>query len=291
MKQIKACRKKPVDHPCVIGAEVQPRFAVWGDSHGLAMLPALDRLGEQQGFAVQAYVDYACPPFPGLRFVAAGIQKGCAAKNAAVLARMESSPDIGTVILITRGAFYLKGESPTVADRRGGNAGIVGTAGERLEGVALASTWEKELDVTVNRLLAAGKRVVLVYPLPDFAYNVTAAFGRMLATGRDPSSLHLSTASFHARQDSIFAILDRAGSSPRILRVYPHARLCDAVRCLAFADGKALFKDDDHLSAYGASYVLPEFEAVFAGGGAPVMTEGSPEVTSALPVDRVSARR
>jgi hypothetical protein len=143
----------------------------------------------------------------------------------------------------------------------------------------------------VDRLWAAGKTVVLVYPIPDFDYDVSAALGRMLATGRDPSSLQLPLASFHERQDSIFAILDRAGESPRILRVYPHKRLCDEVHCLAFADGKALFKDNDHLSANGASYVLPAFDAVFAGRDAPSIAKASPEITSALPVNRVSAQQ
>jgi hypothetical protein len=133
----------------------------------------------------------------------------------------------------------------------------------------------------VNRLLAAGKTVVLVYPVPEIGYYVPASLSRMLATGRDPLSLNLPLADFRARQDSILPILDRAGTSPRIVRVYPHKRLCNEDRCLVYANGKALYRDADHLSVAGSEFVLPVFEPIFAGAGKPALTA---DFTSALAV-------
>jgi len=143
------------------------------------------------------------------------------------------------------------------------------------------------IDFTVNRLLAAGKTVVLVYPVPEIGYYVPGSLSRMLATGRDPLSLNLPLAAFQARQDSILPILDRAGTSPRIVRVYPHKRLCNEDRCLVYANGKALYRDADHLSAAGSEFVLPVFEPIFADHNPPT---ASAEVTSALAVRNGSAQ-
>ena len=132
----------------------------------------------------------------------------------------------------------------------------------------------------LNRLLAAGKTVVLVYPVPEIGYYVPGSLSRFLATGRDPALLNLPFASFQERQDIIFPILDRVGVSSRILRVYPHKKLCNEDRCLVYANGKSLYKDDDHLSRAGAEFVLSEFEPVFADRGPPAV---SADITSALP--------
>ena len=166
--------------------------------------------------------------------------------------RWNSAHDIGTVILISRPAAYVKGSNTgerheTYLER----SSIFGPNGEELDETARTALWERQLDFTVNRLLAAGKTVVLVYPVPEIGYYVPGSLSRMLATGRDPLSLNLPLAAFQARQDSILPILDRAGTSPRIVRVYPHKRLCNEDRCLVYANGKALYRDDDHLSAAG----------------------------------------
>ena len=46
-------------------------------------------------------------------------------------------------------------------------------------------------------------------------------------------------------------------------------KLCREGRCLIYANGKALYKDDDHLSRAGTEFVLSEFEPIFADHGLP----------------------
>ena len=63
------------------------------------------------------------------------------------------------------------------------------------------------------------------------------------------------------------------------MRVYPHKKLCDDKSCLIYANGKALYNDDDHLSSAGAEFVLSEFEPIFAGHG---LLAASADTNSAL---------
>jgi hypothetical protein len=128
------------------------------------------------------------------------------------------------------------------------------------------------LGVTVSRLLAAGKTVVLVYPVPEIGFVVPPAVGRLIARGGDPQSLNLPLASFMQRQDVVLSALDHAGTSQRIFRVYPHKRLCNATECLVFAGGRSLYRDDDHLSSAGVDLVLPEFGSILEAGGGSVET-------------------
>ena len=132
---------------------------------------------------------------------------------------------------------------------------------------------------TVDGLLALGKIVVIVYPVPELAFEAPAGISRFLVTGRDPASLNLPIASFRKRQDIMLPILDHMGTSPNIIRVYPHERLCDTKSCQVYAKGKALYRDDNHLSQAGAEWVLPAYDAVFASRDTPAMPKVSSEIT------------
>lgn len=137
--------------------------------------------------------------------------------------------------------------------------------------------FERQLNLTVRRLAAAGKRVILVYPVPGF--SVPPTLSRLVVMGRDPASFNLPRTDFDGREKIVFCILDRVDPSPQLVRIWPHKRLCDSVRCLIVADGKALYRDEDHLSRAGADLLTPEFEPIFACGDLPA---ASAEVTSAL---------
>ena len=157
--------------------------------------------------------------------------------------------------------------------------GIVGESGEALDLPTRRAVFERQLNLTVRRLIAAGKRVILVYPVPEIGFSVPPTLSRLVVMGRDPASFNLPRTDFDAREKIVFSILDRVDPSPQLVRIWPHKRLCDSVRCLIVADGKALYRDEDHLSRAGANLLMPEFEPIFAGRDLPA---ASAEVTSAL---------
>jgi hypothetical protein len=153
---------------------------------------------------------------------------------------LESSREIDTVILVSHYSHYVTGSS----------AGVFG----------------RQLSLTVDQLQAAGKTVVIVYPVPDFAVPVTRALGMLIATGRDPASLSVPRVSFDKRQELVFSVLDKLESSKQLVRIWPHKRLCNSERCLAFANGRTLYSDEEHLSLAGANFIIPEFEPIFNKG-------------------------
>ena len=276
-----SCALARPDNPCVAGARVEPSYAIWGDSHAIAMVPALAELAGRHGELIKVFVANGCPSVFGVH--RDGRYAGCYARNNDVMRALEQSRDIKSVILMSRYAQYIKGKL-----RPMGPYGTGLIVGEALDPPTRKAVFERQLNLTVRRLLAAGKRVILVYPVPEIGFSVPRTLSRLVAMGRDPASFNLPRTDFDASETTVLSILDRVDGSPRLVRIWPHERLCDSVRCLILADGRALYRDDNHLSRAGANLVLPEFEPIFADRTPPT---ASAEVTSALAVSVGSPRQ
>jgi hypothetical protein len=177
--------------------------------------------------------------------------------------KLASSPDIRTVILIARYALYIEGHS------EGDTIGApdlfeTDNSGKELDLEGRRTLFERQFNATIDRLIAAGKRVVLVYPVPEAGFDVSSAVVRLLIEHRDPGRLASSFSSYDHRQSMIFAMLDRMGQRSEVLRVYPHKRLCDTRCCIVYAGGLPLYSDNNHLSEAGAHFAQPELERIFA---------------------------
>mgnify|MGYP003694215917 CR=1 FL=1 len=61
-----------------------------------------------------------------------------------------------------------------------------------------------------------------------------------------------------------------------LMRFISHKKLCNEDRCLVYANGKALYKDNDHLR--GGCGIRAGIEPVFAGRGLPVLADITPGV-------------
>jgi peptidoglycan/LPS O-acetylase OafA/YrhL len=238
---VKACKGRLPDNPCVLGAPVRSRYAIWGDSLALFTLPAIADLVEQHGESIKGFVAAGCPALVDLDSDGGQWASRCLSRNARTIELLEKSREVQTVILMSFYSAHVNG--------------------------ARIAWFERQLDLTVDRLLAAGKTVVLVYPMPDFSFSVPTAVGRVLARGGDAASLDLPLAKFEEREGNVLPGFNKAGnSSGHIVRIFPHKRLCDAVRCLVYANGQVLYRDNCHLSRAGANLILPDFAPIFALG-------------------------
>jgi hypothetical protein len=109
----------------------------------------------------------------------------------------------------------------------------------------------------VRRLLQAGKRVIIVYPVPEVGYDVPSTAARLLAQGHDLSTFSMPEHLYRERQQIAFGILNRLGRHVGLIRIYPTQALCPQDRCVAMMDGKPLYFDSHHLSIPGAKTLVP----------------------------------
>ena len=114
---------------------------------------------------------------------------------------------------------------------------------------------------TVRRFLDAGKKVLLVYPVPEMGWDVPtylakrAVFGGQTLSKSDGSIRH---ALYQKRNAEIIETLDAIGNHAKLVRIRPDALFCDGEvkgRCVAHVDGKPLYFDDDHVSHFGAERI------------------------------------
>jgi hypothetical protein len=107
---------------------------------------------------------------------------------------------------------------------------------------------------TVEILQAAGARVLVLGQVPEVEFNVPAAVVRKL---RGLSSLPtVEVADFQRRQHRVLDGLGRLEALGVATVIYPHRMLCGAQTCAIVEGDRPLYRDDDHLSALGATRVI-----------------------------------
>jgi len=250
---------------CVFGAEsMPPRTVVWGDSHANAMIEGIGSVAAEHGQSVQLLVYAGCPPVIGLRQLGAGPDHRCPEYAAAVMDYLTHEPRLRDVVLLWRQSVYVHGFDLELGPAEGGRSPLVTrVGGGMLDPELRKQVYAAQIVETVQALLAAGKHLTLVYPIPETGYPIPSTLARLAARGRDPASFTRPFDFYRQRHEFVFDVLDGLGSD-RISRVYPHERLCDDTACITWREGAPLYNDDDHVSQPGARYLAELLEPLFA---------------------------
>lgn len=135
--------------------------------------------------------------------------------------------------------------------------------------VMLARNWGGEESVTevftlIRRLLAAGKTVVLILPLPNPGFDVPERWIReQFKAGKAVNDLRIPATPQLLQQEVRNAISLQAkefASNPKLLTLDLTPNICDANYCYLVRDGQVNFRDTLHISNVNAS----QYEDVFS---------------------------
>jgi hypothetical protein len=215
-----------------LGVAGSPEIFVWGDSHAMAMLPAVNDACHELGLSAAAATRHGLSPTIGwARANVRATKRQDMDYNQAVfdhILRQAKEGRLKTVILIARWSIFL--ELPEEA-----------------------GDFESSLRTTVQSLVANRLRVILMKEVPCFPYDVPrklaiqALFGRTDELFITPED-HLSS---NRHQTEIFERIHN--SHPEIILIDPlRAQIDSKGRIPAAEEGRALYKDADHLSSYGS---------------------------------------
>ena len=245
------------------GAPARPTFLLWGDSHAEMLRDALGQAATRAGRAGLFAGRPGCPPLAGVS-VEGPDGKPCRLFDEAVL-RLASRADIDTVVLAAHWSLYATGER--VGRETGPGSHILGAPTDRWSSGASETAFRRGLEAAVGALAAAGKRVVVVGPVPEVGLDVPAVLAQAAWRGRRVD-IGPSPAAFAARNRVVLSVLAdlEARGLARIVR--PDAVLCDAARCRVEGGGRALYADDNHLSLHGAALVGPLLDGALASPAA-----------------------
>jgi hypothetical protein len=242
---------------CRIGSTdaKSPSFILWGDSHADALLPAVEAVAMQHGRAGLFAGTNSCAPLLGV--IRPDALK-CKPFNDAVM-KLAQKPQIEEVILDARWSKNAYGTA------RGEGDGRIYPYDDQGQGTDLASTeavFYRGLERTVRALTAAGKHVVIVASVPEAGFSVPRVMAhlRMAGNRTDPTR---DLNEFLAHQKFVFETLNAMQKKYGAKILYPHEVLCARGTCKLALNDRPLYRDEHHLSVYGAMQLTPIVSQAF----------------------------
>lgn len=254
--------KRSLSDLCDLGvADATPSLLLWGDSHARALATGIDRGAERHGLRGKYASHPGCPPLVDVAVVQ---HPACTDFNRAVLRMLAHAPNIRTVVLAARWPLAVEG-TPTPHE----NEGTVRLVDLRAaDGAHLSNPLilQAGLKRTIDALHRLGKQVALVRSIPEVDYSVPSAYLIARLTHRDANAaIAPSVAWYRSRTYNVAAIFARIASQEPVEFVDPSRYLCTS-HCMVVYHGRPLYRDGDHLSEFGATYLVRSgaFDGVFA---------------------------
>ncbi|WP_426322371.1 acyltransferase family protein [Pseudoduganella sp. R-43] len=219
-------------------------WAVFGDSHAIELAHALavQLNGRHQG--VRQFSFSGCSP----SYQRADTNPGCSDWTREAVDFIAADPHIKEVVVSYRIHSALFGD----------HEGIYPRLPDEFSDAKRDAIWASYKTI-LNHFASAGKHVTVVLQAPELPRQVD----KLIRQADDPRTVDGVTTDWWRRRSAF--VEQRLGELPagvRILR--PETLFCDAARCYAVKDGKALYFDDDHMSSYGAGLVAQQVVAAQA---------------------------
>jgi peptidoglycan/LPS O-acetylase OafA/YrhL len=237
-----------------------PHILLWGDSHARGLGTVMRDLAEAADVTLSLAGIAACPPIIGVgRDRGRGGVDACRSANGSV-GRLLSDNSYSDVVLVARWNLYAVGDPA--------NARLTHDSkffrDETSVDVSLnenRAVLTRGLRRTVEAIAATGARVWVVMEPPAPGFDVPNRLARQMIRGEAEETMYGSDVA-EQRERSAFMQGLLATLPVRVLD--PSGLLCETERCLAIADGKPLYFDDNHLSIYGTARLAPLLTGIFS---------------------------
>jgi len=228
-------------------------YIIWGDSHAEHLLPGLKKLGGSTNFALIGRS--SCPPIidsPGKEKLWRGryFDESCFEDNEASLGYIKEHKSTPVVILSSLGAFYIERQGFS-SEHKDINFNDDYKVANRKE------IFETGLSNSVNALLAAGKKVVLVKDVPEFPVHPKGCLSRFFKDASQNCAITRKV--YEDRTKNYDQIIKAIKAKSKNVYIFDAAAIfCDDKYCRSSDDQHVYFRDGHHLSAAGSDKVAKE---------------------------------
>jgi peptidoglycan/LPS O-acetylase OafA/YrhL len=247
---------------CTIGDARAPAatFILWGDSHGDALLPAINAAAARAGRKGLFVAHGRCPPLLHLSLTDEPTGR-CAGLNDAAL-QLAMRGQINEVILVARWAYYDQGDGygPDANEARH----LIDLDPPATPDSSQHLGFARILERTVLALLKAGKKVIIVAPVPEPGFDVPETMARNALYGAGERQV-LTAADYRARDVFVLIELGKVHVKYGVRIIDPAALLCATDNCDVQHQGRPLYADHHHLSVFGAMQISSLFTPAFEG--------------------------
>ncbi len=246
--RIASASRALTDPECIYGKGDGDPLDIWGDSHGVELAWQLTSRLEPYRLRVREIIHAGCIPIDGHEAAHEG--RTCVSYRSRVFDHLHGVQSSAPLIIVGRWGweFDPKPFDNGEGGREPGGAPIT-LSRERIDEIG------RQLRTTIQTFLEAGRRVVLVYPIPEVGWHVPNQIRRLILF-HSPREKPLSTSYqvYRARVQAAVEQLDSVPTHPNLIRVRPSDILCNTFlpdRCSAEVDGAPLYYDYTHLNSVG----------------------------------------
>lgn len=219
-------------------SDTPPSVFVWGDSHAMAILPAVDEACHDLGLAgVAATHSSTAPVLDWFKVTPFGLGADSRPYNRKIFDYLSSSAarnTIKTVVLAARWSGYIDSD---------------------------LNPLRTAIDSTVSALNLCGYQVIVIKEAPTWTTQVPQAltFHEMIGWRQFLPTIAPATMEYYEnRQEPLFSKLDTANNS--IEFIDPRDFLKDSTGTMVPSDENGpLFRDNHHFSVHGAQRMVPAF--------------------------------
>jgi hypothetical protein len=186
----------------------------------------------------------------------------CKAFNDKIL-QLALRPEIKTVILEARWGKNADGRA--YGDEGNGFVPLSDDIAKARKPSDNAAIFTRGLNRTVSALLEAGKHVVLIGSVPEVGWPVPQVLARIRLSGDDGKHVFVPRRAFEHRQRVTLPLFHELAKEPGVTALFPQRYMCGPKRCRVAVDGRPLYRDEHHLSVFGAHQLEPMVAGIFDG--------------------------
>ncbi len=236
-----------------------PQLMLWGDSHGMTIMPLVDAMGKKHGIGVYAAAEPGIAPLAGIHRADFYRFRGDIGTPALQFAL---DKQIKHVLLVGRWGAYINGLP-------NGDMGLIlcDAETESKNPDQAKNVFVKNLRKTVSRLRKNG---ISVWIMRDVAFqprDVPVTLAQAASRGMDLNSFALPTSVHRKNDEKINQLIDEAVEGLGAILLDPFPSFTDPSGIYLMAkDGRALYNDRDHLTKFGGmqleGLLKPIFETI-----------------------------
>ncbi|WP_286239404.1 acyltransferase family protein [Neptuniibacter halophilus] len=247
---------------CVYGGADLNKVAIWGDSHVDQLVFPLSKDLEKRGYSLVEFSIAGCPPITDIKSPS-GVRR-CSENSKAILAHLISNKEINYVILHAYWTGYF-------------DKNLIFNTSE-------SKSIDESFRFVISSLLQAGKKVYVIDPVPNMNVNPPLYMARH-ARFRDTIDIaypSLTVDEFRNQSLKAMKFLESSSFGLPVDRIDIAQMLFNSAdeAYLSGKDGIIFYRDDNHLSVSGASYISDLLTTRILGAQSPISTVLSEESVS-----------
>lgn len=228
---------------CPVG-EGPPRFAVLGDSHGAALLPAFDAASQLTNTAGIFIGNSGCIPLLNISQTRQGFQN-CYLHNDLTIDYLAKNPNLKDIYLVSRWSIYALGEP--FGKRQGKNVYIKDLLSKSKSLAENKLVFERNLTKTLSALNQVGRNIFIVTQIPETEFDIPITSARAIWLNKTVD-LRPTSAAYIARQAFVSKQFQKAQNEFDITIIPIEKAACPFEFCIVEKGGLPVYRDDNHIT-------------------------------------------